>query len=393
MSNLSYFGASISQRVSASCPRFFAFYAKTSEIVKWAGVKRTAEHEGGIQRVIKPARRAAVRRFLSADTKNTLPGCIIIGFKEGSIAYTECNIENGGDLRNRCAGDLKYGQVSINFDDTLDPELDSHRMPGLIVDGQHRLKGCGDFDREDIPLLVVAIINSTSEEEAFQFIVINQKASKVQTTNIKSIIADLDTVEASLSNRLEASGIRYGESTPTLLRLNSDSDSPFFNMLDWELNDRNPAASRIISISAIETCIKQLQNSFEGLLEDRDSADAVFIDVWSTLKTLYPELWNGDEGNKFLSKVNILAISEYVTHDLLMKWAVNTVDPLEAEELKTYIVALFKPIPSIFWTSEWSIRIQDNANVRKLIQSDIETIIVNNKIGVAWNRKLKLVTA
>jgi DGQHR domain-containing protein len=394
MKTLSYFGVAVTQRASGDSPRFFSFYAKVTEILSWAGVKRTTEHEGGTQRVIKPARRAAVRRFLESDGKNTLPGSIIIGFRDDSIQFLPCPDYRGAEERNRCEGNLEYGKIELTFDDSLDPndEKSSHLMPGLVVDGQHRLKGCGDFTPEDIPLLVVGILKSTPDEEAFQFIVINQKSQKVATTNIKSIIADLDYGEEALSDRLESAGIRFGESTPTLVRVNGDPDSPFYKMLDWERNDRDSKASRIIPVSAIEACIKHLQSSFEVLLEDRDSAEAVFIDIWSAIKGIYPDLWNGDDSNKLLKKVSIMAINDYITHDLLMKWATDTVDPLESEDLRRYVVGLFDPIPADFWTEEWTARVQDNANVRGMIQSDLEKIIVNSKIGTSWKRKLALIS-
>ena len=392
MTTREYFGTAVSQRTSPLGPRFFTFYAKTSEVVKWAGVRRTIDHEGGTQRVMKPARRSAVKRFLAADEKNTLPGCIIIGFKEGSVEFSRVNVDCVNvDDDNRCGDRLSYGKISINFDEGIDFEKESHLMPGLIVDGQHRLKGCGDFTPEDLPILVVALLESTIEEEAFQFIVINQRASKVPTTNIKSIIADLESVEVSLSERLTESGIRYGNTTPTLNRLNCDPSSPFYKMLDWEINDRDANASRVIAITAIETCVKDLQVSFKGLLDDRDSAEAVFLDIWSTLKISYTDIWNDDDKNKFLTKVNILAINEFIIGDLIMKWATSVVDPLESSELRTYVTSLFSGIPSMFWTSQWSVSVQDNSNVRKLIQGDLRQMMINGKIGSDWNAGLKLV--
>jgi DGQHR domain-containing protein len=383
------------QRNHDSCPTFFTFYARTREVILWSGVKRTTEHEGGTQRVIKPARRSAVRRFLESNNGNTLPGSILIGFREASVKFTPCDDDRDVMEKNRCDDKVHYGAIEITYNGEVDPndESKSYLMPGLIVDGQHRLKGCSDYSDEDIPLLIVAILNSTPAEEAFQFVVINQKAQKVATTNIKSIIADLDQDDEALSKRLESAGIRYGESTPTLVRVDGDRDSPFYEMLDWERNDRNESAERIIPVSAIETCMKQLQSAFETLLEDRDSAEAVFIDIWSAVKGVYGNLWNGDASNKLLKKVSIIAINEYVTHDLLMKWATSTVDPLESEDLKRYVVGLFSPIPEDFWTTDWVTRVQDNSNVRKLIQGDLEKIIVNAKIGSPWNRKLSLVSS
>jgi DGQHR domain-containing protein len=392
MTTIEYFGAIVNQRNSQETPRFFTFYARTSEVVKWAGVRRTIDHEAGTQRVLMPARRSAVKRYLAANGKNTLPGCIIIGFKSDSVRFeaidTECDTF---DNTNRCENQLAYGKISINYDENIDFENDSHKKPGLIVDGQHRLKGCGDFTQEDLPLLIVALLESTVEEEAFQFIVINQKASKVKTTNIKSIIADLAPIEESLSSRLSDCGIRYGSTTPTLNRLNSDPSSPFYKLLDWEINARDAEAKQVVAVTAIESCIKNFQVAFKGLLEDQDNAEAVFIDIWSTLKLQFPSIWNDDPDNKFLKKVNILAVNEFIISDLVMKWATSVVDPLESSDLKSYVVSLFSNIPEAFWTTQWTVVVQDNSNIRKLIQDDLRTMMINGKIGTPWQTGLKVV--
>lgn len=62
----------------------------------------------------------------------------------------------------------------------------------LIVDGQHRLHGISEFLYEDLPVLVVCMVDASVQEQAFQFIVINNKAVRVPTDNVKAIIAHLD---------------------------------------------------------------------------------------------------------------------------------------------------------------------------------------------------------
>lgn len=384
--DLTYSGNLIRQRKAEDTPRFFAFYAMAKEIISWSGISRTAHEERGTQRVLNPARTQAVSRYLNADAKNTLPGCIIIGFRGNSISLSD----EEGDL-NRCEQKLKRAELKITYDETTN----EYDKPGLIVDGQHRLMGALKYEEENIPLLCVAIIDSSFEEEAFQFIVINQKSSKVKTTNIKSILADVGEDECGLIERLTNSGIRYGDNTPTLTRLNSDPESPFYKMIDWEINDpnRDPEASQIVTITAIEASIKQIQSKFENYLADRDTAETVFMETWNTLKKIYPELWNGEKGNKFLTKVNIVTLNAYLVHDLLLKWARDEVDPLISVELEKYLLKTFEPIPKEFWTSKWSIKVQDNSNVRDTIKSDLETIMVNAKLQKAWNEGLKLISA
>ena len=383
---LDYQGYLINQRNSEEAPRFFAFYAPVSEIQKWAGVRRTEEVEYGAQRILYPPRAKAITRYLLADIRNALPGCIIIGFRQDSANFTTSE-----DISpyNRCGNKIKRGSIQVNFEvDT--PE---HERPGLVVDGQHRLEGCKKLKTEDIPLLVVAILDSDLIEEAFQFIVINQKATKVKPTNIKSIIAEIGTIEEDLNERLLNAGINYGKNTPFLNRLNNEPDSPFYKIIDWETNSttRDADASRIVAVTAIETGIKRIQIDFEDYLSDSDSAESVFTTIWTTLKQLYPELWNDNEGNKFLKKVNIVTINSMIVHDLVKAWYRSEIDPLNEDDLSEFVLKGFAEIPKEFWTHEWAITVQDNTIVREAIKEDLERIQVNNKLDRDWKTKLKLI--
>ena len=86
----------------------------------------------------------------------------------------------------------------------------------------------------------------------------------------------------------------------------------------------------------------------------------------------------------------MVAINEYLTHELLMEWAKGKMDPLEEEELQEFVLRIFSSIPGEFWTCEWKIKVQDNANVRELIKKDLESIIVNVKLKRDWTKKLTL---
>ena len=177
MITLNYKGTRIRQRHSTKCPYLFTFYANVKEITKWAGIKRTQEQEHGAQRITKPARITAINRFLDVDPINTLPGSIIIGFQDKSILFSP-DPNKRMDISNRCNNDVQFGTIEISFDQNVH----SHLKPGLIVDGQHRVFGSQKYSEEstnDIPLLIVAILDATIEEQAFQFIVINNQASKV----------------------------------------------------------------------------------------------------------------------------------------------------------------------------------------------------------------------
>ena len=84
-------------------------------------------------------------------------------------------------------------------------------------------------------------------------------------------------------------------------------------------------------------------------------------------------------------------MNEYLMHDLLLQWAKNEVDPLNEDELQDYVYNMFKTIPSDLWTEEWNVKTQDNSNVRTLIKNDIETVLINTRLGRNWRKKLRLI--
>ncbi len=194
---------------------------------------------------------------------------------------------------------MQLGSIEFDYEDNT-PE---HERPALVVDGQHRLYGAKDFEGGNIPLLVVAMLDVLPLEQAFQFIVINNKAVRVHAENVKSIIADVDTEELALTDRLQRSGVKYGQAVPELMAINNQPESPFHNLLDWA---HNREGKKLVPITAIEACLTQIQKSFDKLLgdNDEDSGIQIFLVVWTVIKGLFPEFW--EETNQFLNKANIV---------------------------------------------------------------------------------------
>ncbi|WP_325090102.1 DGQHR domain-containing protein, partial [Burkholderia contaminans] len=119
----------------------------------------------GIQRARNNFKVRAIRKFLVDDKRNTIPTAIVLTFTPGS--YTLSPVDGQADFQKL----------------TIDPE---DRDGVFVVDGQHRLYGLNEFNPEsEVP--VVAILDSTNEEKAFQFIVINNKVSKVAPDHIRAL--------------------------------------------------------------------------------------------------------------------------------------------------------------------------------------------------------------
>jgi DGQHR domain-containing protein len=387
MSHIKYYGYRVSQRQDASAPAFFVFYGLASEVTKWAGLKRIAEVPAGTQRLLRKARQNAIRRFFAASPVNTIPNNLLIAFNPTIATFAAAPCQQNGaaiDVSNRLGERMQLGSIEFDYEETT-PE---HQRPALVVDGQHRLYGAKDFENGNIPLLIVAMLDAQPVEQAFQFIVINNKAVRVHAESVKSIIADVDTEELALTDRLQRSGVKYGQAVPELMAVNNQQDSPFYNLLDWS---HNREGRKLVPITAIETCLTQIQKGFDKLLgdNDEDSSIQIFLVVWTVIKNQFPGFWN--ETNQFLNKANVVALNELVTERIKGLWSMDLCDPLDDDSLRLRVAKIFENVPPDFWTTPWKITVQDNANVRRLIIGDVVKIIENIKMGDSWSADLKLI--
>ena len=193
MEHRKYFGCLVRQRIDSQTVPFFVFHARIKDIRSWTGIRRMEEVAGGTQQVLREARARAITRFLQSDPINTIPNNLLIAFDPGRVQFVAIQEQLAScfpqaDPTNGCAEQIAWGFLEFTFD----PSLPDHLRPGLVVDGQHRLFGINDFQDEDIPILIVSLVDASVQEQAFQFIVVTSKQVKVPTDNFKAIIADLD---------------------------------------------------------------------------------------------------------------------------------------------------------------------------------------------------------
>ena len=385
MSNRQYFGCKVRQRDDQRTISFFVFYAKAKDIKTWAGVRRVEDSSEGTQRVVVPARVKAIKRFLTSSTINAIPNNIIIAFNPGTADFVSLHTKIRDcvpeiDVMNNCEEHVEWGSIDFSFDEN---EFDEHK-PAFVVDGQHRLFGVSDFQNEDIPLLVVSLLDAPLEEQAFQFVVINNKSTKVPTNNVKAIIANFD--EQELSTRLLGAGITYGDKSPIFNDVDSREDSPFYKLLDWP---NNREGLRLVPLTAIEQCIRHLRIVFNINDEDESSLVELFLAIWRGVQKEYTDFWGED--NKFMSKVNICALNEFLAEKLRAIWVAGFVDVDDSDLMEAQTVNVLKKLPKDFWLKEWSVKIQDNANVRNMIVKDLNTLAQNVRTKKGWHEGLKII--
>ena len=380
-----YLGFRFSQRADDESPALFVFCAHANDVEQWVGIRRIAAVPKGTQRILREAHWRAIKNFFGANPRNTIPNGLLIAFSPHKAQFTQLpRMPRVSGTHNRDVDHLQWGVLSFDFR----PDTPEHQRPALIVDGQHRLRGMSSFDKERVPVVVVAMIDASIEEQAFQFVVINNKATRVATDNVKAIIAELD--EEGLRERLLKAGVRYGEKSPLLTHLDEADDSPFYRLLDWPSNREG---KKLVPLTAIEQSVRFLETCFPFLLEDNDSSSELFIAAWRGVSSAYPALWGKDD-SKLMKKVCLMAVNEFVALLLKSAWDFENIDIFDTKAVEAWVHNyITQRIPEVFWSAPWGIQIQDNANVRELIKSDLETMAQNTKLRRKWSDGLRLLEA
>lgn len=389
MPSKTYFGYLLKQRVNSETVPFFVFNARAKDLQEWAGIRRVPDYAGGTQRTFRESRARAITRFLKSDAVNTIPNSVLIAFQPDTTEFTpiteqlhECLPEDL-DILNGCDYQAQWGTLKFSYTSAL-PE---DERVAMIVDGQHRLNGMYEFEDENLPVVVISLVNAPLKEQAFQFIVINNKAVRVPAESAKSIVAELDEPdETELGDRLLKAGIKYRDISPILREINDLQNSAFYMLLDWSYNR---SGIKLVQLTAIEQSLKYLKTLFTFLEDDEDSLLEIFLAIWQGVKNTFPSLWGKD--NVFMKKVNLNALNEFVCERLKMAWEFGLFDIFDPERVTQQTEQILSSVPAEFWKETWGIRIQDNANVRDLIKGDLAQITENRKLRKRWGEDLKLV--
>jgi DGQHR domain-containing protein len=244
------------QQTATEAPTFCLFHAPVGEILEWADIKRLEEEAGAPQRRTSPAKVKAIKRFLETNPRNTIPTSVIL------------TIDISLDLIKPVAvnGPSSFGIIEFEV-------TPGSTKPGLVIDGQHRLLGMKDY-APTMDVNVVAILGATDMEKAFQFLVINNKASKVSMDHIRALALHYE--EDALKKRLETARLTLDPNVGYIGLVNNEEDSPFRGMVAWPLT---PEANRIIVPASIEASIGLIQ---QQKVRDFDSED-VLLEFFYTI--------------------------------------------------------------------------------------------------------------
>lgn len=323
-SNKADFPAFKFRQRGASAPEVVVFCAPVGKILEFATVDELTPTTKGPQREQKEARVVAIKKFLDADPKNTIPTALILAFVPGKATFEE----SGG------------GTLSIDWEDG---------PSATIVDGQHRLFGIASYDAA-MQVAVVGLLDADQVERAFQFLVINNKSSKVPTTHTKALLAKMKST--SLAKRLKGARLSFdADGIKDVDLVNSDPESPFYNSVDWTTT---PEAHRIVQATAIELSLSYLSGLQLAEFDDRDIRRSVFLTIWKTVKASWPKLWKKD--SRLVSKVGIFCLTRFVV-DRISQWADS--DELDIEvtdlaEIEKQTRRILGYMDQRFWTAPWA---------------------------------------
>jgi DGQHR domain-containing protein len=359
----SYRALVVSQRSSEEAPTLLLFAAPAGEIVQWANVERLTVTGEGVQRRRNEAKVRAISRFLESDDRNTLPSAL-------TVALSGVTVDQSPD---GCAA------VTI-------PDL-SEGGAGLVIDGQHRLYGAESFEAST-PLNVVAILNPTDLEIAFQFLVINNKASKVPTDHIRLLAISIDDQE--LASRLQTARMSLSKTATLVGIVDSEDDSPFYRSLIWPVDQTQPGERfDLVRPAAIEVALATISQKELVGLDNEDALIAFFFAIWGAIKAAWPELWTTD--SRLLGKAGLVAMTQFLLEDLTPSIDRDRLDAASPDAVSAEVADVLNDLTPEFWSADWTMASLDTSSGRQLIVEALQKVRRNRRKGEAWFAGISLV--
>lgn len=347
-------------------PLMACFAAPVGEVLKWTTVDRLTIDGSGHQRIKNEAKVQAIRRFLEKDDRNSIPTALTVALR----------------LEDFVPGELGTCS-SIEIPDTDPP-------PGIVIDGQHRVFGIASFD-PNVLVNVVALINPEDEEIAFQFLVINNKVTKVPTDHLK--LLSLQYSAGALEERLKSARMVFGQHLSLVGIVDSAPESPFYRSVEWptDPSDADEGRMSLVRPAAIEQAIGAIAQKNLPDLADDDSLLEFFFTMWTAVKEAWPELWRED--SKLVGKVGIVTLTAFVIDDLVPLVDRDIVDLSDPSSIKEEVSKILTNLAPEFWATEWLAKSLDTSAGRQLVIDSLTQIRRNVRRSVSWYSEVQLVAA
>lgn len=367
-----YEGTIVYQRTSADALPLFVFAAPAKDILAWAKILETAKIPGAAQRIEHPGHIKSIRSYIRASGLNIVPPSVTLA------------IETGYQLSNTPTPPPSIPCVlpaTLTINDPID--LNESSKPATIIDGQHRLKAI-TAEAPDMPLVVTLVLGADQLEWALNFIVINNKAKRVSGDLVRGIVAELREVnEEQLRSRLAAVGLTLGDYPSALRVLGDNPESPFYKLIDWDINRYVDGIKRI-KPQALEGSLKALISNLEVPESKLDIDDAVMLlmSMWRGVLLTWNRvdiLWHDPE-SKLAGKASMVAVSEYLIERLnyQREEGLNITDPARVQD---FCQTTMRNVLTEFWLMAWNKSELDTSAGRYLIRQsmiELRTAVASN---------------
>lgn len=352
------------QRDGAQSLETCIFSAGVGELLSWVTIPSISpERKDGIQRARNDFRVRGITKFMAEDERNIIPTAIVIALSNDIFTISG----NGED-----------GLYDLNIDESKSAEA-------LVIDGQHRLYGMNAYNPATI-VPVVAILGASTDEKAFQFIVINNKVSKVSPDHIRALTLNYTAQE--LETRLRSARLSLSRQVSYVGWANDDEGSPFKGLLALpNIEEEN----RWVIPSSIESSIAYIQSKNLRALEDEDMLLDFFLTIWKVIRTNWGNAFSKD--SKLLSKVGLTSMNQFVVDaiEFIANYSDEDIDLSNEEDVTTCVEKVLKTQQEEFWLAAWTISISDTKAVREQILEAMKQIQQNIKYKSPWATNIGLV--
>lgn len=346
----------LNQRENEEAPKIFIFTMKAKDLLLYCKTETVTRGTTGIQRILIESRVSNVKKFFDKNSKNIIPTSIFVSInKEPTKEHNES---------------LDYTEQELSF------ECESSEKFITIIDGQHRLQGMSTVDGE-INVLVSAMIKPEEVEEAFQFIIINNKSHKVPADHVKSIISNYDSIEVDLTDRLKQVGVSVNKQIPNVDLIDTEEESPLKGLINWT---NNP--SGIITLTAIEQVLNYIDERVQEAKEDSSIKRDILYQVWKAVSERYADIWLEHDNNHLFEKSPFLVLTSMLIDNAfsycdIMNEMENDISLTDSDTFYDATTMYLKKFPNEFWTTVWTKKGLDTAAGRVLIKNAIQQVKTN----------------
>lgn len=292
--------------------------------------------------------------------------------------------------------------VEFTPEERLKATLKSLVRPAMIVDGQHRVNGANESQKDEIVFTVCAVKDATWIEQVFQFVVLNKMAkpiSKDFLTELLNTSLTNDEIKV-IDTKLEAVGIRNAD---RILQkyVNHDQRSPFRGMVAEAGEtigfDREGKLSQqgMLAVAKRWRTIEKGSKSLELAMflpalggvsqklgrqkwREHETWTPFFFAFWRTLRNMYEpqQVWVKSPSFHLLYIVTLQALQDL----FLESKADGGVKFQCIQDFENQVKEFFTPVPAVFFQG-WSATGLQSGTGWEDIKAAVQMLRKGNKLN------------